>query len=113
MKIVKNLIQSFYSIIFLISSVQHLSVNYHQDGEINVITPSSSTSYTSYSTTSMSKSQLVSPLAVVSPQTMVDVPSLVVQQSLASNTITQKGLLNCSSLTRLCVRKVYLNACMA
>lgn len=74
------------------SSVQHLSVNHHQHGQIHVLAPSSSTSYASSitatskpfssdslvqvassTTKSISKPHLVSPLALVSPQTMVGV----------------------------------------
>lgn len=74
------------------SSVQHLSVNHHQHGQIHVLAPSSNSSYASSitatskpfstdslvqvassTTKSISKPHLVSPLALVSPQTMVGI----------------------------------------
>lgn len=74
------------------SSVQHISVNHHQHGQIHVLAPSSNTSYStsitatskpfsadslvqvaSSTTKSISKPHLVSPLALVSPQTMVGI----------------------------------------
>lgn len=86
------------------SSVQHLSVN-HQHGQIHVLTPSSSTSYASSitatskpfssdslvqvassTTKSISKPHLVSPLALVSPQTMVGVSHSSAGKSLNNNT---------------------------
>lgn len=87
------------------SSVQHLSVNHHQHGQIHVLAPSSSTSYASSitatskpfssdslvqvapsTTKSISKPHLVSPLALVSPQTMVGVSHSSAGKSLNSNT---------------------------
>lgn len=86
------------------SSVQHLSVNHHQHGQIHVLAPSSSTSYTSSitatskpfssdslvqvassTTKSISKPHLVSPLALVSPQTMVGMSHSSAGKSLNNN----------------------------
>lgn len=87
------------------SSVQHLSVN-HQHGQIHVITPSSNNNYASSitatskpfssdslvqvapsTTKSISKPHLVSPLALVSPQTMVGVSHSSAGKSLNNNTV--------------------------
>lgn len=86
------------------SSVQHLSVNHHQHGQIHVLAPSSSTSYASSitatskpfssdslvqvassTTKSISKPHLVSPLALVSPQTMVGVSHSSAGKTLNNN----------------------------
>lgn len=86
------------------SSVQHLSVNHHQHGHIHVLAPTSNASYTSSitatskpfnteslvqvassTTKSISKPHLVSPLALVSPQTMVGISHSNVGKTLANS----------------------------
>lgn len=95
------------------SSVQHLSVNPHQHGQIHVLAPSSNTSYgssisaapkpfctdslvqvASSTAKSISKPHLVSPLALVSPQAMVGISHSSAGKPLASELAT--GSLNLS-----------------
>ncbi|KFM61194.1 hypothetical protein X975_03147, partial [Stegodyphus mimosarum] len=107
------------------SSVQHISVNHHQHGQIHVLTPSSNSSYaSSIAATSakqfcadslvqvassaaknISKPHLVSPLALVSPQTMVGISHGNTGKSLSGNTsisdlITSPGTSNSLNMSQ-------------
>lgn len=93
------------------SSVQHLSVNHHQHGQIHVLAPSSNSYASSITATSkpfstdslvqvassttksISKPHLVSPLALVSPQTMVGISHSNAGKPL-SNTTAISDLIN-------------------
>ncbi|GIY63072.1 hypothetical protein CEXT_732361 [Caerostris extrusa] len=110
------------------SSVQHISVNHHQHSQIHVLTPSSNASYVSsmasaktFSADSLvqmasgsgkgiSKPHLVSPLALVSPQTMVELSH---GNSGSSNSTNLSELISSSGISNLSKGNSVLSGNMA
>ncbi|PRD28471.1 UNVERIFIED_CONTAM: hypothetical protein NCL1_32297 [Trichonephila clavipes] len=107
------------------SSVQHISVNHHQHGQIHVLTPSSNASYASSiasakpfsadslvqmassSAKGMPKPHLVPPLALVSQQTMVELNHGNSGNSNSTNLselITSSGISNTLNLSQNTVK---------
>ncbi|GFR20435.1 uncharacterized protein TNCT_32171 [Trichonephila clavata] len=107
------------------SSVQHISVNHHQHGQIHVLTPSSNASYASSiasakpfsadslvqmasgSAKGMHKPHLVPPLALVSQQTMVELNHGNSGNSNSTNLselITSSGISNTLNLSQNTVK---------